>query len=96
MVEYISRYLSWLGDQIRDFFLEAQTPAHKLTLMVVAVLLFVLVMGLILWLVDRPKKARTGLVAAAFVGPAGGGVGVSSLYGVVMPGWSRQGSAGSS
>lgn len=80
-MDYISRYLSWLWDEIRDFFLVAQTPGHKLTLMVVAVLLFVVVMGLILWLVDRPKKARTWLVATAFVGPAI----LALIFGLVYP-----------
>lgn len=77
----ISRYLSWLWGEISDFFLKAQTPGHKLTLMVVAVLLFVVVMGLILWLVDRPKKARTWLVASAFVGPAI----LALIFGLVYP-----------
>jgi alpha-glucoside transport system permease protein len=61
--------LSWLFGSIRDFLVEPGDTSHKLILMVTAILLFVAVMGLILWLVDRPKKARTGLVATAFVGP---------------------------
>ena len=69
-MDYLSRYFTWLGGEIRAFLFEVGGPGQKLALMVVAILLFVAVMGLILWLVDRPKKARTGLVATAFVGPA--------------------------
>ncbi|MGP7959426.1 carbohydrate ABC transporter permease [Sanguibacter sp. A247] len=38
--------------------------------MAVVILLFVAVMGLILWLVDRPKRSRNWIVATAFAGPA--------------------------
>ncbi|QIK84793.1 carbohydrate ABC transporter permease [Sanguibacter sp. HDW7] len=38
--------------------------------MIVAVLLFVGVMALLLWLVDRPRRTRNWLVAGAFAGPA--------------------------
>jgi len=51
------------------WFLEANTTAHKLALMVVAILLFALVMGAILFAVDRPKRIPTWVVAAGFVGP---------------------------
>lgn len=68
-MDYLSEYFSWLWGEIRTFLFEVGGTGQKLALMVVAILLFVAVMGLILWLVDRPKKARTGLVAAAFVGP---------------------------
>lgn len=63
-------YFTWLFGAIRDFFLHAVTPGQKLVLMAVVILLFVGVMGLILWLVDRPKRARNWTVAAAFAGPA--------------------------
>jgi len=63
-------YFSWLFGEIREFFLHAPTPGHKLVLMLVVIVLFVAVMGLILWLVDRPRRARTWLVAGAFAGPA--------------------------
>jgi alpha-glucoside transport system permease protein len=51
-----------------DWFLSADTAAHKLALMVVAVVLFAAVMGLILYAVDRPKQVPTWVVAAGFLG----------------------------
>lgn len=49
--------------------LEPDTTTEKLLLMVVAVALFVAVMGgLILYLVDRPKRIPSWVVAAGFVG----------------------------
>ncbi len=69
-MDYISRYVSWLFGEIRDFFLATGDTGHKLILMVLAIVLFAAVMGFILWIVDRPKKAPSWLVAAAFTGPA--------------------------
>lgn len=80
-MDYISRYFAWLWEQAREFLFEAGDPGQKLALMVVAILLFVAVMGLILWLVDRPKKARNWLVASAFVGPAV----LALVFGLVYP-----------
>lgn len=78
----IARYFSWLFGEIRDFLVyRGDDPGHKLILMVLAVAIFVGVMGLILWLVDRPKKARTWLVASAFVGPAI----LALIFGLVYP-----------
>ena len=78
----ISRYFSWLFGEIRDFLVyRGDDPSRKLLLMVMAIALFVGVMGLILWLVDRPKKARTWLVASAFVGPAI----LALIFGLVYP-----------
>lgn len=42
--------------------------AQKLLVMVVAVLIFVIVMGVILWLVDRPRVPN-GTLVAGFLGP---------------------------
>ncbi len=53
-----------------DWLINAQTTGEKLALMCVAILLFVVVMGLILFLVDRPKRIPRWVVAAAFAGPA--------------------------
>ncbi len=81
-MDYISRYVSWLFGQIRDFLVyRGDDPGRKLILMVLAIAIFVAVMGLILWLVDRPKKARTWLVAGAFVGPAV----LALIFGLVYP-----------
>lgn len=69
-MDYISKYLSWLGDQIRNFLLNADTTGHKLVLMLVVIALFILVMGAILVAVDRPKNVPKWVVTAGFVGPA--------------------------
>lgn len=66
----VGAWLEYLTRDLRAFLLDAETPGQKLALMVFAVLLFVVVMGLILWLIDRPKKIPRWLVAAGFVGPA--------------------------
>ena len=63
-------YFTWLFGEIRDFLLHAQTPGQKFALMAVVIVLFVGVMSLVLWLVDRPRRARSWVVAAAFAGPA--------------------------
>lgn len=52
-----------------DWLLDADTTAHKLALMVLAVVLFAAVMTAILFGVDRPKRVPTWVVAAGFVGP---------------------------
>ncbi len=79
-MDYIGRYLSWLFESIKDFFLETGDTTHKLILMVLAVLLFAAVMGLILWAVDRPRKAPSWLVAAGFVGPTLLALGFGLVY----------------
>lgn len=50
--------------------LEPGNAGEKFAVMVVAILLFVVIMGLILFLVDRPKKIPSWVVAVGFVGPA--------------------------
>ncbi|MCW2741175.1 MAG: carbohydrate transporter rane protein [Blastococcus sp.] len=52
-----------------QWFLEAGTTGHKLALMVVAILLFTVVMGAILFAVDRPKRVPNWVVVAGFLGP---------------------------
>ncbi len=79
-MDYIGRYISWLFGSIKDFFLSTGDVPHKLILMVLAVVLFVAVMGLILWAVDRPKRAPSWLVAAGFVGPTILALGFGLLY----------------
>lgn len=44
------------------------TLGQKLLVMVIAIALFLAIMGLILWLIDRPKIS-TGVVLAGFLGP---------------------------
>ena len=66
-----------------DWFLDAgDDPAHKFLLMLVAIALFVAVMGLILFVVDRPRNAPKWLVSLGFVGPA-----IAMLaFGLLYPG----------
>ncbi|NMR21125.1 carbohydrate ABC transporter permease [Cellulomonas fimi] len=65
-----------------DWLTDAGTPAEKLTLMVVAIVLFVVVMGAILLAVDRPKRIPNWLVVLGFVGPTVLAIG----FGLVYPG----------
>ncbi|WP_432483700.1 carbohydrate ABC transporter permease [Kineococcus esterisolvens] len=53
-----------------DWLLDADSTAHKFALMAVAVLAFVVVMAVILFAVDKPKRVPTWVVVAGFVGPA--------------------------
>jgi alpha-glucoside transport system permease protein len=54
-----------------DWFLHAgDDPVHKFLLMIIAIALFVLVMALILFVVDRRKNPSKWFVAGGFVGPA--------------------------
>lgn len=52
-----------------DWLLRPDTTGEKLTLMVLAILLFVVVMGLILFGVDRIKRLPVWAVALGFLGP---------------------------
>jgi alpha-glucoside transport system permease protein len=63
-----------------QWFLEASTTGHKFALMVFAILLFVAVMGAILFAVDRPRRVPNWLVAAGFVGPTLLLLGVGLVY----------------
>src|SRR6478609_10641020 len=65
-----------------DFLTDPSTTAEKLGLMVVAIVLFVLVMGAILFAVDRPKRIPRWAVATGFLGPAI----LLVLFGLVFPG----------
>jgi alpha-glucoside transport system permease protein len=81
-VDYLQTYFSWLFGQIRSFLLEADTTAHKLVLMLVVIVLFVVVMGAILLAVDRPKRVPRWVVTLGFVGPAL----LALAFGLVYPG----------
>src|SRR5690606_8831249 len=69
-LDYISYYLGWLFGEIRDFLLVANTPGQKIILALVVIAIFVGVMAVLLWLVDRPRNPRGWLVASVFAGPA--------------------------
>jgi alpha-glucoside transport system permease protein len=64
-----------------QWFLDATTTGHKFALMVVAILLFAVVMGAILFAVDRPRRVPNWVVAAGFLGPTL----VLLLVGLVYP-----------
>jgi alpha-glucoside transport system permease protein len=64
-----------------QWFMDAGTSGHKLALMVVAILLFAVVMGAILFAVDRPRRVPNWVIATAFLGPAI----VLLLVGLVYP-----------
>ncbi len=63
-----------------NWFLEAGSPAQKLLLMVFAIVLFVVVMGVILFGVEKIKKMPNWLVVAAFVGPSLLLIGIGLVY----------------
>lgn len=53
-----------------EFLLEAEGPGQKIALMLVAIALFVAVMGGILFGVERAKRLPNWLIVAAFLGPS--------------------------
>ena len=65
-----------------DWLLHAETTGHKLALMVVAILLFVAVMGIVLFGLDRLKRVPTWLLVAGFLGPTL----LFLAFGLVYPG----------
>jgi alpha-glucoside transport system permease protein len=79
-VENIGLWVSYFWDLTKDFLLDAETPGHKLALMVVAILLFVIVMGAILLAVDKPKHIPNWVVTLGFAGPAVLALGFGLVY----------------
>ncbi len=69
-----------------DWFLRPQTTFDKVLLMVVAIALFVAVVGLIMWLVNRPG-IRTGWVVFAFLAPVGLMLAVGLFYPAIKTVW---------
>ncbi len=65
-----------------DWFIHADTVGHKFALMVVAILLFVGVMGAILFGIDKLKKLPLWVVVAGFLGPTL----IFVVFGLVYPG----------
>ena len=63
-----------------DWLINPSSTGGKFLVMVVAIVVFVLVMGLILFAVDRPKRVPRWLVATAFAGPAIALVAVGLVY----------------
>ncbi len=62
-----------------DWFLDPTSVSDKLIVMVVAIVLFVAIMGLILWLIDRPRVPNW-LVVVGFLGPVTIFMAVGLLY----------------
>lgn len=71
-----------------DWFINAESTPHKLALMVIAIVLFVVIMGAILFAVDRPKRIPRWVVTAGFLGPAVLGLGFGLLYPGIRTIWS--------
>jgi len=72
-VDFFDNVGAWIGylwSPIGDWLLNADDAGHKLAVMVVAIVLFVVVMGAILLGVDRPKRVPGWVVSVGFVGPA--------------------------
>ncbi|NNU26419.1 ABC transporter permease subunit [Isoptericola sediminis] len=65
-----------------DWLLNPDTVTEKFIVMGIGIALFVAVMSLILFLVDRPKRIPSWVVAAGFVGPAL----LLIAYGLLRPG----------
>ena len=74
-------WIDYYTAPLKDWLLDADGYGHKLALMLVAIALFVVVMGAILLLVDRPKRVPGWLVTRAFVGPAV----LALVFGLVYP-----------
>ncbi|HEY3336882.1 MAG TPA: sugar ABC transporter permease [Propionicimonas sp.] len=73
MDQFFSNLGLWIGyylKPVREWLLVPGDPGHKIMLMIVAILIFVVVMGGILLLVDRPKNVPQWVVTTAFAGPA--------------------------
>jgi alpha-glucoside transport system permease protein len=62
-----------------DWFLNPTSVSDKLIVMVIAIVLFVAIMGLILWLIDRPNIPNW-LVVVGFLGPVTIALVVGLLY----------------
>src|SRR5690606_23949367 len=66
----IGLWIGYLWGQVSGFLLGADDAGQKFLVMVVAIALFVAVMGVDLYLVDRPRRVPTCLVVTAFPGPS--------------------------
>lgn len=62
-----------------DWLLRPESVADKLIVMVFAIVLFVVIMGAILWLIDRPKVPNW-LVVVGFLGPVTVAIAIGLLY----------------
>lgn len=83
-MEFFDNLGAWIGylwAPIGNWLLRASDPGHKLALMMVAIILFVVVMGSILVAVDRPKRVPRWAVTTGFVGPAV----LMLIFGLVYP-----------
>lgn len=67
-----------------DWFLHADTTAEKFTLMVVAILLFVVVMAIVLFGTDRIRRIPPWAVGVIFVTPVVAGLGFGLVYPAIV------------
>lgn len=81
-------YFPWLWGEVRNFLLNPEGPGDKFVIMIIAILFFVVVMGLILFFVDRPKNAPPWLAVLGFVGPAVLAIGFGLVYPALATMWS--------
>ena len=79
-MENFRLWIDYIWGNVSTFLFEAETPGHKLLLMVVAIALFIVVMGGILLAVDRPKNVPQWVVTLAFAGPAVLALGFGLVY----------------
>jgi alpha-glucoside transport system permease protein len=69
-----------------DWFLKPESVTDKLLVMVLAILLFVVVLGAILWLIDRPK-VPLWVIVAGFLGPVTIALVVGLFYPAALTAW---------
>lgn len=80
MLENLGLWIGYYWEVLFGWLTDAETPAHKIALMLVAVALFVVVMGAILWAVDKPKNIPNWVVTLGFAGPAVLALGFGLVY----------------
>lgn len=66
----VGAWIEYLTRDLRNWLTGADSTGQKIALMLVAIALFAVVMGAILWLIDRPKRVPKWAVTAGFAGPA--------------------------
>jgi alpha-glucoside transport system permease protein len=67
-----------------DWLLSTGAPGQKFAVMFVAIAIFVVLMALILFIVDRPKRVPRWVVVVAFVGPALAGLAFGLVYPAIV------------
>lgn len=87
MLENIGLWIGYYWNKvIAPFLFKADSAGQKILLMLLAVALFVVVMGVILWAVDKPKKVPNWVVTLGFAGPALAFLGFGLVYPAIRTG----------